>query len=64
VGRLLHFALSNGRGLWPNFRSPLVWDVLAISTYLTVSAVFFFVGLVPDIAAVRDRAPPGRGSAS
>jgi Ni/Fe-hydrogenase subunit HybB-like protein len=46
----------NGRQLWPNFRSPLVWDVLAITTYLTVSMIFFFVGLVPDIAAVRDRA--------
>src|SRR5262249_8839780 len=42
------------RFLWPNFRSPLVWDVFAISTYLTISAVFFVVGLVPDIAAVRD----------
>ncbi|RJO65950.1 MAG: hydrogenase [Myxococcales bacterium] len=49
----------NGRELWPNFRSPLVWDVLAISTYFTVSAVFFFIGLVPDIAAARDRAQPG-----
>ncbi|HJX51474.1 MAG TPA: NrfD/PsrC family molybdoenzyme membrane anchor subunit [Polyangia bacterium] len=49
----------NGRQLWPNFRSPLVWDVLAISTYLTVSAIFFFVGLVPDIAAIRDRAKSG-----
>jgi Ni/Fe-hydrogenase subunit HybB-like protein len=49
----------NGRELWPNFRSPLVWDVIAISTYLTVSAVFFYVGLVPDIAAARDRAEPG-----
>jgi molybdopterin-containing oxidoreductase family membrane subunit len=46
----------NGRELWPNFRSPLVWDVLAVSTYLTVSLLFFFVGLVPDIAAIRDRA--------
>ena len=45
----------NGRELWPNFRSPLVWDVLAISTYFTVSLVFFTVGLVPDIAAIRDR---------
>lgn len=45
----------SGRELWPNFRSPLVWDVLAISTYLTVSAIFFYVGLVPDIAAIRDR---------
>jgi Ni/Fe-hydrogenase subunit HybB-like protein len=49
----------NGRGLWPNFRSPLMWDVIAITTYLTVSLVFFFVGLVPDIAAARDRAEPG-----
>jgi len=49
----------NGRDLWPNFRSPLVWDVLAISTYLTVSAIFFFIGLVPDIASLRDRAQPG-----
>jgi len=44
----------NQRYLWPNFRSPLVWDVFAISTYLSVSTVFFIVGLVPDIAAVRD----------
>jgi Ni/Fe-hydrogenase subunit HybB-like protein len=46
----------NQRALWPNFRSPLLWDVFAVSTYLTVSSVFFFVGLVPDIAAARDRA--------
>ena len=51
--------IPNGRELWPNFRSPLMWDVLAISTYLTVSLIFFFVGLVPDIAALRDRTPPG-----
>jgi len=44
------------RFLWPNFRSPLVWDVFAISTYLTISTVFFIVGLVPDIAALRDAA--------
>ncbi len=44
----------NQRYLWPNFRSPLVWDVFAISTYLTISVVFFFVGLMPDIAAIRD----------
>jgi molybdopterin-containing oxidoreductase family membrane subunit len=49
----------NGRELWPNLRSPLVWDVVAIATYLTVSAVFFYVGLIPDIAAARDRAKPG-----
>jgi len=44
----------NQRYLWPNFRSPLVWDVFAISTYLTISVVFFSVGLLPDIAAIRD----------
>ena len=46
----------NGRDLWPNFRSPLFWDSIAISTYLSVSAIFFYVGLLPDIAAARDRA--------
>ncbi len=51
--------MPNGRQLWPNFRSPLVWDLIAISTYLTVSLVFFYVGLIPDIAAARDRARPG-----
>ncbi len=45
----------NQRYLWPNFKSPLIWDVFAISTYLTISVVFFIVGLVPDIAAVRDQ---------
>jgi len=50
------FPYPNQRGLWPNFRSPLLWDVFAISTYFTVSAVFFYVGLIPDIAAARDRA--------
>jgi len=45
---------ANQRYLWPNFRSPLVWDVFAISTYLSISTVFFIVGLVPDIAALRD----------
>ncbi|MBI3455877.1 MAG: polysulfide reductase NrfD [Candidatus Rokubacteria bacterium] len=44
----------NQRYLWPAFRSPLLWDVFAISTYLTISVVFFYVGLIPDIAAVRD----------
>ncbi|MBI2468244.1 MAG: polysulfide reductase NrfD [Candidatus Rokubacteria bacterium] len=46
----------NDRFLWPNFRSPLLWDVFAISTYFTISAVFFYVGLIPDIAALRDGA--------
>ncbi len=44
----------NERHLWVNFRSPLVWDLFAITTYLTVSAMFLFIGLVPDIAAARD----------
>ena len=42
--------------LWQNFRSPLMWDVFAVSTYATVSALFWFVGLVPDLATLRDRA--------
>jgi Ni/Fe-hydrogenase subunit HybB-like protein len=47
----------NQRGpLWVNFRSPLVWDVFAVSTYATVSAVFWFIGMVPDLATIRDRA--------
>jgi len=46
----------NQMALWPNFRSPLLWDVFAVSTYLTVSATFFIVGLIPDIAIMRDRA--------
>ena len=40
---------------WPNFRSPLVWDVFAVSTYLTISLVFWFVGLIPDLASMRDQ---------
>ena len=47
----------NQRGpLWVNFYSPLVWDVFAVSTYLTISAVFWYIGMVPDLATVRDRA--------
>ncbi len=48
------FPYPNQRYLWMNFKSPLMWDVFAISTYFTVSAVFFYVGLIPDIAAFRD----------
>jgi molybdopterin-containing oxidoreductase family membrane subunit len=40
---------------WPNFRSPLVWDVFAVTTYLTISLVFWFVGLIPDLATMRDQ---------
>lgn len=54
------FPYPNQRGpLWVNFRSPLVWDVVAISTYFTISAVFWYLGLVPDLATLRDRAQPG-----
>ena len=50
----------NTRGpLWVNFRSPLVWDFFAISTYFIISLVFWYVGLVPDLATVRDRTPSG-----
>ncbi|MBV9874030.1 MAG: polysulfide reductase NrfD [Verrucomicrobia bacterium] len=42
--------------VWPNFRSPLMWDVFAVSTYFTVSVLFWFLGLVPDLATLRDRA--------
>ena len=44
----------NERTLWINFRSPLIWDVFAVGTYFTVSAIFFYVGLVPDLAVLRD----------
>ncbi|EKR65870.1 MULTISPECIES: NrfD/PsrC family molybdoenzyme membrane anchor subunit [Leptospira] len=50
------FPYPNERGpLWVNFRSPLIWDTFAVSTYLTISLVFWYIGLIPDIAAVRDR---------
>jgi Ni/Fe-hydrogenase subunit HybB-like protein len=45
----------NTMGLWPQFRSPLIWDVFAVTTYATVSIVFWYVGLVPDLATMRDR---------
>jgi Ni/Fe-hydrogenase subunit HybB-like protein len=43
-------------GIWPQFRSPLIWDVFAVSTYATVSLMFWFIGLLPDLATLRDRA--------
>jgi molybdopterin-containing oxidoreductase family membrane subunit len=46
----------NTFNLWPQFRSPLIWDVFAVSTYGSVSALFWYVGLVPDLATLRDRA--------
>jgi len=50
------FPYPNTMGIWPQFRSPLMWDVFAVSTYATVSALFWFVGLIPDFATLRDRA--------
>ncbi len=50
------FPYPNQRQLWPNFRSPLEWDVFAVSTYFTISLIFWYTGLIPDIATVRDRA--------
>ncbi len=48
--------LPNSMGMWPNFKSPLLWDVFAVSTYFTVSLMFWYVGLIPDLATIRDRA--------
>ena len=55
---LAHWMLPfpNTMGVWPQFRSPLIWDVFAVSTYASVSALFWFVGLIPDLATLRDRA--------
>ncbi len=50
------FPVPNTMELWPQFRSPLIWDVFAVSTYATVSALFWYVGLIPDLATLRDRA--------
>jgi Ni/Fe-hydrogenase subunit HybB-like protein len=50
------FPIPNSNAIWPQFRSPLMWDVFAVSTYFTVSLVFWYVGLVPDLAVMRDRA--------
>lgn len=49
------FPLPNQHRLWVNFTSPLIWDVFAVSTYLTVSFVFWYIGLIPDLAMLRDR---------
>ena len=56
--------IPNTMGLWPQFRSPLVWDVFAVSTYATVSLLFWYVGLIPDLATLRDRAHEPRGPRS
>ena len=48
--------LPNSNAIWQNFKSPLLWDVFAISTYFTVSLIFWYLGMVPDLATIRDRA--------
>jgi molybdopterin-containing oxidoreductase family membrane subunit len=53
------FPYPSSMSLWPQFRSPLIWDVFAVSTYGTVSLLFWYVGLVPDLASFRDRARSG-----
>jgi molybdopterin-containing oxidoreductase family membrane subunit len=50
------FPIPNYNAIWPNFKSPLLWDVFAVSTYATVSALFWFMGMIPDFATLRDRA--------
>lgn len=60
VGRIwvvyYFFPLPNQMEMWPNFRSPLLWDLFAVGTYFIVSLLFWYVGLVPDLATLRDRA--------
>src|SRR6266705_3675817 len=51
------FPYPSTMGIQPQFRSPLVWDVFAVSTYFTVSLLFWYLGLIPDLATLRDRAP-------
>ena len=55
------FPYPNTMGVWPQFRSPLIWDVFAVSTYATVSLLFWFVGLIPDLATLRDRSQSRAG---
>jgi Ni/Fe-hydrogenase subunit HybB-like protein len=60
VGRIWYayymLPIPNEMAMWPQFKSPLIWDVFAVSTYATVSTLFWFVGLIPDLATLRDRA--------
>jgi molybdopterin-containing oxidoreductase family membrane subunit len=55
------FPYPNTMGVWPQFRSPLMWDVFAVATYATVSALFWFIGLIPDLATLRDRSESRMG---
>lgn len=50
------FPYVNTLGMWPQFRSPLIWDVFAVTTYATVSAIFWYLGMIPDMATMRDKA--------
>ena len=50
------FPLPNANAIWPQFRSPLEWDVFAVSTYATVSVLFWYMGMIPDLGVIRDRA--------
>lgn len=65
LGRVWYFyyliPYPSGRLLWPNFRSPLVWDMFAIGTYFTISLVFWYLGLIPDLAGLRDKFSGLRG---
>ncbi len=65
VGRVwmawMLFPIPNSNAIWPNFRSPLLWDVFAVGTYFTVSLLFWYMGMIPDIATLRDRATLRRG---
>jgi len=51
------FPYPNTMALWPQFRSPLMWDMFAVLTYATVSVIFWFIGMLPDLATLRDRSP-------
>jgi molybdopterin-containing oxidoreductase family membrane subunit len=51
--------IPNANAIWQNFKSPLLWDVFAVSTYFSISLVFWFLGMVPDLATIRDRCKPG-----
>jgi Ni/Fe-hydrogenase subunit HybB-like protein len=59
VGRIWHayymLPIPNQMGIWPNFKSPLIWDVFAVNTYFLVSLLFWYTGLIPDFASLRDR---------
>jgi Ni/Fe-hydrogenase subunit HybB-like protein len=51
--------VPNANEIWQNFKSPLLWDVFAVSTYFTISLIFWYLGMVPDLATIRDRCKPG-----